>query len=197
MRAAREVFIAQGFSNASIADIVDQADSSVGSLYHHFGGKTELFLALWYEQLLMFAEISRKEVRSARQRGVDDPVELFLIATRAQLMASWQNRDLAMVFRGDVPSEFERIKHQSSVVWLFKNDALLELSDGKYERLYASSIWGLVNESSLEVLTSKTRGEAAFLIEGIIDYVRRILAQGPWKPSAVMAEEAAAGPAEA
>src|SRR5215472_13842450 len=43
--AARDVFTEQGFSNASIADVVERAGSSVGSLYHHFGGKSELFLA--------------------------------------------------------------------------------------------------------------------------------------------------------
>jgi AcrR family transcriptional regulator len=45
--AAAEVFVEHGFTNASISDIVSRAGSSVGSLYHHFGGKTELFLALW------------------------------------------------------------------------------------------------------------------------------------------------------
>jgi len=40
--AARQVFTEQGFTNASIADVVERAGSSVGSLYHHFGGKSEL-----------------------------------------------------------------------------------------------------------------------------------------------------------
>ena len=44
--AAREVFTSRGFSEASIADVVERAGSSVGSLYHHFGGKSELFIAL-------------------------------------------------------------------------------------------------------------------------------------------------------
>ena len=44
--AARAVFAEQGFDKTSIADLVERAGSSVGSLYHHFGGKSELFLAL-------------------------------------------------------------------------------------------------------------------------------------------------------
>lgn len=43
--AAASVFVEHGFTDASISDIVARAGSSVGSLYHHFGGKTELFLA--------------------------------------------------------------------------------------------------------------------------------------------------------
>ena len=47
--AAREVFTEQGFADASIADVVERAGSSVGSLYHHFGGKSELFIAVWQD----------------------------------------------------------------------------------------------------------------------------------------------------
>ncbi len=50
--AARQVFTERGFAEASIADIVQRAGSSVGSLYHHFGGKSELFIALWQEHQL-------------------------------------------------------------------------------------------------------------------------------------------------
>ncbi|MGH3290201.1 MAG: TetR/AcrR family transcriptional regulator [Trebonia sp.] len=44
--AAREVFVQHGFSDASIGDVVERAGSSVGSVYHHFGGKSELYVAL-------------------------------------------------------------------------------------------------------------------------------------------------------
>jgi AcrR family transcriptional regulator len=47
LSAAREVFTASGFAEASIADVVARAGASVGSLYHHFGGKGELYLALF------------------------------------------------------------------------------------------------------------------------------------------------------
>ena len=39
LAAAREVFTTSGFAEASIADVVAGAGASVGSLYHHFGGK--------------------------------------------------------------------------------------------------------------------------------------------------------------
>ena len=60
--AAREVFVAHGFSDASIADIVERAGSSVGSLYHHFGGKSELYVALWQEYSLAQEEAAPPEV---------------------------------------------------------------------------------------------------------------------------------------
>ena len=75
--AAREVFTRQGFADASIADVVERAGSSVGSLYHHFGGKSELFLALWQEHQLAYEEAASTAVAAARQAGVDDPAKLF------------------------------------------------------------------------------------------------------------------------
>ena len=60
--AAREVFVAHGFSDASIADIVERAGSSVGSLYHHFGGKSELYVALWQEYTLAQEEAASQAV---------------------------------------------------------------------------------------------------------------------------------------
>src|SRR6201981_3704952 len=73
--AAREVFASRGFSDASIAEVVEQAGSSVGSLYHHFGGKSELFLALWQEHQLAHEEAASKGVAEARQGGGTAPGE--------------------------------------------------------------------------------------------------------------------------
>jgi len=67
--AAREVFAEQGFAAASIADVVDRAGSSVGSLYHHFGGKSELFLALWQEHQLAHEKAASEAVALARKGG--------------------------------------------------------------------------------------------------------------------------------
>src|SRR5947209_20358094 len=42
LAAARGVFSESGFAEANIADVVSRAGASVGSLYHHFGGKADL-----------------------------------------------------------------------------------------------------------------------------------------------------------
>ena len=96
--AAREVFTEQGFTDASIADVVERAGSSVGSLYHHFGGKGELFIALWQEYQHAQEEAASKAVAEAKQADVTDSFELFCAGTRAFLEGCWQRRDLAMLF---------------------------------------------------------------------------------------------------
>src|SRR6201988_5016897 len=75
--AARQVFTERGFSDASIADIVERAGSSVGSLYHHFGGKSELFIALWQQHQLAHEEAASTAVAKAKRAGVTGQFELF------------------------------------------------------------------------------------------------------------------------
>src|SRR5260370_28056824 len=71
--AAREVFTSRGFSDASIADVVERAGSSVGSLYHHFGGKSELFLALSHAHPLALPRAASQAVAEARKAGCTSP----------------------------------------------------------------------------------------------------------------------------
>src|ERR1700758_4235151 len=111
--AARRVFTERGFAEASIADIVQRAGSSVGSLYHHFGGKGELFIALWQEDQHAQEEAASKAVAEGKQGGGTDPFELFCAGTRAFLEGCWQRRDLAMLFYdGDGPAGFELVRRQ-------------------------------------------------------------------------------------
>src|SRR3954449_10605012 len=49
LAAAREVFSVSGFAQAAVTDIVARAGASVGSLYHHFSGKADLYLTLFEE----------------------------------------------------------------------------------------------------------------------------------------------------
>ena len=49
LRAAREIFVAEGYAQAGVTEIVTRAGASVGSLYHHFSGKAQLYLALFEE----------------------------------------------------------------------------------------------------------------------------------------------------
>lgn len=48
--AATQVFATKGFTAATIAEVVAGSGASIGSIYHHFGGKSELFLAI-FEQM--------------------------------------------------------------------------------------------------------------------------------------------------
>ncbi len=51
MLAALDIFLEQGVENTRIEDICRRAGASVGSIYHHFGGKGALADALYLEAL--------------------------------------------------------------------------------------------------------------------------------------------------
>ena len=181
--AAREVFTSRGFSEASIAEVVERAGSSVGSLYHHFGGKSELFLALWQEHQLAHEQAASEAVAAARKAGVTDPGELFTAGARAFLQGSWQRRDLALLFlSGDGPPGFEVMQRQRSHEWVSQNDALLHLPDTALDRLYASVLTSLIGEGAREVATSASRRQADKIIDAVLEYARRLMASGPWNP---------------
>jgi AcrR family transcriptional regulator len=56
LRAAQDVFVAQGFHAAAMDDIADRAGVSKPVLYQHFPGKRELYLALLEEQVSQLAD---------------------------------------------------------------------------------------------------------------------------------------------
>jgi AcrR family transcriptional regulator len=181
--AARAVFTEQGFTNASIADIVDRAGSSVGSLYHHFGGKSEVFVALFQEHQAAHEAAASKAVAAARLAGVTDRAELFCTGARAFLEGSWQRRDLVVLFfASDGPPGFELIKRRRGHEWIGQNDTLLRLPDTSFDRLYAAILTAVIGEGAREVAASKTRRQANRIMDAVIEYVRRLMAEGTARP---------------
>jgi AcrR family transcriptional regulator len=187
--AARKVFTAQGFSNASIADVVEQAGSSVGSLYHHFGGKSELFLALWQDHQIAHEQAASQAVARARAAGpgagsgTPDPTTLFCVGARAFLEGSWTRRDLELLFvSGDGPPGFELSRRRRLHEWISQNDALLRLSDTSADRLYAAILTSLIGVGAREVAAARTRRQATEIINSVIEYATRLMADGPARP---------------
>jgi AcrR family transcriptional regulator len=123
---AREVFTASGFAEASIADVVAGAGASVGSLYHHFGGKAELYLALFEDYQQRQEGRAAAAVREARTAGETDAVALFVAGSRAYLEGCWTERDLARLFlAGGGPPGFELVARRRYREWTARNATLL------------------------------------------------------------------------
>jgi len=111
LAAAREVFTTEGYAQAGVTDIVNKAGASVGSLYHHFSGKADLFLTLFEELNNEHAERTRVAVRRARDAGVTDPKQLFLVGAREYLAVCVEQRELFRLFTsGDGPPGFDLVR---------------------------------------------------------------------------------------
>ncbi|GAB3456261.1 TetR/AcrR family transcriptional regulator [Streptomonospora sediminis] len=175
LEAAREVFTEKGFAAAGVADVVERAGSSVGSLYHHFGGKSELFLALWEDQQAADEEQATGAVAAARASGQSDPLALFIAGARAFLTGSWQRRHVGLLLlSGDGPPGFDVLRRGRSREWVRKNAELLQAGESAADRLSVSVLTAIIGEASREIVVADSREEANEIIEAAIGLIRRL-----------------------
>ncbi|MEO3862776.1 TetR/AcrR family transcriptional regulator [Acrocarpospora sp. B8E8] len=128
--AAREIFITSGFADSGVTDVVQRAGASVGSLYHHFSGKADLYRALFEDFQTRQTNRTKQAVQLARLSGESDPMPLFLAGARAYLDGCLAERDLAALFlRGDGPPGFEVIMRDRLRQWARRNATLFENED--------------------------------------------------------------------
>lgn len=177
--AAREVFTASGFAEASIADVVAKAGASVGSLYHHFGGKAELYLALFEDYQRRQEDRAATAVRSARAGGETDPVALFVAGSRGYLDGCWEERDLARLFlAGGGPPGFELVARRRYREWTRRNATLLRTGPED-----VSEPWGdalvlvlttVVSEAGHEVAVCEDAPAAGRLAGDVLALISRI-----------------------
>lgn len=176
LEAARAVFCERGFAGASVAAVVERAGSSVGSLYHHFGGKTELFLALWEDHQGAHERNAAAAVAKLRAAGEIDPFALFIAGARAFLEGSWQRRDLARLFMdGDAPAGFELVRRTRSREWVRQNAVLLGAGDDDpVDRLTVAALTSIIGEAGREVATRATKRQADQIVEAAIVLIRAL-----------------------
>jgi AcrR family transcriptional regulator len=174
--AAAGVFVEHGFTNASISDIVSRAGSSVGSLYHHFGGKTELFLALWNDYQNEHERLVASAVAKARKAGETDPLALFNVGSRSYFDYTWKHRELERVFiEGDTPPGFEVLRRERGREWVRQNSVLLGASDDTLGRLTVAVITDIVTVSGQEVALSTSKREADEVVGAAAELVGRLV----------------------
>jgi AcrR family transcriptional regulator len=126
LEAARDVFSEVGYTEANVADVVARAGSSVGSMYHHFGGKADLYLALYDEHQSRQEARADAAVRQARANGEQDALVLFIAGSRAFLRGCWEERDLARLFlEGDGPPGFDQVSRKRFREWVKRAGGLL------------------------------------------------------------------------
>lgn len=175
LAAAKDVFTERGFSEASVAEVVERANSSVGSLYHHFGGKSELFLALWEDHQQGQEERAAAAVARARKVGEHDPMALFICGARAFLEGSWNNRDLVRLFYdGDGPPGFELLRRRRNREWVRQNAVLLGAEDSPVDRVIVIILTTVIGETAREVVSCDSRKEAQAVIDAMMRFLERL-----------------------
>jgi len=173
--AAAEVFAEMGFRDANVSEVVSRSGSSVGSIYHHFGGKTELFLAIWEDlQDALLADAARG-VAEAREAGKTDALEMFQYGSRAFLESIWRRRNTAKIFFvGDVPPEFANTRRERSQEWLRRNSTLLRVGKAPRDRMMVGVFTSVISEASREVVRCRTRRDVAAIIDAALEILARL-----------------------
>src|ERR687893_1064543 len=80
---ARRLFAADGYAATSLDDVVRGAGVTKGALYHHFGGKRDLFLAVYEREQQRLAQVQFEAF--ARRKGSWDG---FMAGSQAFFEAS-------------------------------------------------------------------------------------------------------------
>ncbi|XVQ10125.1 TetR/AcrR family transcriptional regulator [Spirillospora sp. CA-255316] len=173
LEAAQEVFADRGYADAGIAEIVERSGISVGSLYHHYGGKAGLYLAMWEELSDEQEARAASAVAAARKAGERDPIGLFIAGARAYLEVCWERRAAARLFHGgEGPSGFSLMRRTRARQWIGQNTRLLRGHDGeRATEVLALVLTTVIGEAGREIALAPDAAEA----HEIIDEVCRIL----------------------
>jgi AcrR family transcriptional regulator len=175
LAAARAVFIKEGYAQAAVTEIVSRAGASVGSLYHHFSGKADLYLALFDELENDYIERTRSAVRGARDAGVTDPMVLFLVGARGYLDVSIEQRELAGVFaRGDGPPGFELAWQQRLRDWVTKNTEFFARSGEPLDEAVAIVMTGAMMLAVAELTRAEDGTHARQIADSVISVLSRL-----------------------
>ncbi|PDP85154.1 TetR family transcriptional regulator [Glycomyces fuscus] len=130
LEAAARVFRTVGFAKAGVSEVVAAAGASVGSLYHHFSGKADLYLALYEEFQQRQQDRTHQAVVEARSDGENDPTRLMNIAARAYLLGCIEERETTrLFFSGDGPPGFDYQLRSRLTQWTDRNVALFRKAD--------------------------------------------------------------------
>ena len=175
LTAAREVFTTEGYAQAGVTEIVNKAGASVGSLYHHFSGKADLYLTLFEELNNEHAERTRRAMRGARDAGITDPQQLFLVGAREYLEVCMEQRELFRLFvSGDGPPGFDLVRRQRLADWMGMNTEFFVRSGEPLDEAVAIVMTGALGLCAAELSLSADAEHTRKIADGVIEVLSRL-----------------------
>jgi AcrR family transcriptional regulator len=167
--AAARVFGAAGYADASVDDIVSHAGTSVGTLYHHFGSKADLYVELYLDYQSRQHHRSARAFRAAISGGQSDPMVLFLAGTRAFLEGAWSDRHIGKIFvSGGGPPGFDGLVRRRFRDWLDINAEGFDQDARPFSPTMLLVLTAIVTEAGREITGLRSRGEARTFIDEVL-----------------------------
>ncbi|KZK82703.1 Fatty acid metabolism regulator protein [Pseudovibrio sp. Ad13] len=170
--AALELFLKQGYTSTSIAQIRNKSGATTGSIYHFFKGKPDIAVALWDQAVAGWTRETRNTPQTA---SAEDTIKA---SVNGLLRWGSANPDLFRLFeelkvKAQTEGEFETIKQQMENVHL------------QGEALYATwQVLGAVKPIPWSVASALIVGPAYTLLSTervVCDKDRQFLVKMAWE----------------
>ncbi len=176
LAAAQSVFLDFGYTAANVSDVVERSGSSVGSIYHHFGGKAELFQALCRGYHDTLHDASAQAMTAAREAGVTDPVDLFAESARAYMEQAWAHREMTrLVHGGDHPQGHVRWRREQFQLWLSEvTELFMVTTDSPGDRVRLLVLTTISSDAARLLTEIDSPDEAGEIIEAALVLVRKL-----------------------
>ena len=137
LEAALRVFVKSGFSKTTMDDIVNESGLSKGAIYHHYGSKKELFLALIdYWENYFFKNIINKDLTK------NNPDELLRDITLDVIKAFKSSKHIFLaelefwsLSNHDLDVRKRTTELYSKLIVLFRNIISKGVSSGLYKNI--------------------------------------------------------------
>jgi AcrR family transcriptional regulator len=175
LTAAVGVFAASGYAEASVDEIVEHAGTSVGTLYHHFGSKSDLYVRLYLDYQSRQHHRSARAFRAAVAAGEANPMTLFLTGTRAYLEGAWNERHIAKIFTsGGGPPGFDELVRRRFRTWLDINAAGFASDSQPFTPTTLLVLTAIVTEAGREITGLPSRREARAFTDEVLLLMRQL-----------------------
>jgi len=153
LEAAEKVFRKKGFVNTTIQEISETSEFSVGSIYHMFASKEEIYLALL--QMRLEEHLYLLEERIDKAKGPEEKIKVFIEA-RFQIFS--ENRsffrlffnttygpqwDVGATVESDLISRYE--EHLALLAGIIEEGVRLKIFSGNDPFGMALAIEGMIN----------------------------------------------------
>lgn len=172
LHAARSLFAKQGFDGTTVRQVCEAAGANVALVSYHFGGKENLFYAIFDEYFPKPFELKPFEAM------LHDPAEGLATLIEGAAEFTFGNTDIATIMEQEILLRTPRmafIQQKAFPVWRLLRDFLLE---GRRQRAF---VFRSIDTTLLMVL-------GAMLFHKRTYYFRPLLLERPQEPKEIIAD---------
>ncbi|WP_328437518.1 TetR/AcrR family transcriptional regulator [Streptomyces sp. NBC_00444] len=169
--AARQLFNEKGYDGTNINDIVAASGVSVGSIYHQFGGKREVFRALADSSLARHKEVSERAAKKAIAAGETNPLRVYVAGAKAYLLDTWKQRDIdrvSILLEGPAP---EAARSREQRARYLRGSLGITIGEPPVPDATGYALYGLLYGAATQLVNIEDRRTA----NEVIDYFAKLI----------------------